>query len=62
MSDKIIESLKNLEMHTDALMRIPANEQHIGNIQAVMSIALLDVKRCLEEIVFPNVSVPTGGS
>lgn len=50
MSDKIVECLKNIETHADVLMTIPASEQHIGNIQAVVSIALLDIKRCLEEI------------
>lgn len=54
MNDKIIETLKNIETHADVLMKIPANEQHIGNIQAVVSIALLDVKRCLEAIASQN--------
>lgn len=50
MNDKIIESLKNIETHADVLMKIPASEQHIGHIQSVISIALLEIKRCLEEI------------
>ncbi len=50
MNDKIIESLKNIEIHADVLMKIPASEQHIGNIQSVVSIALLEIKRCLEAI------------
>lgn len=48
MKDKIVESLKNIEIHADVLMEIPANEQNIGAIQSVVSIALLEVKRCLE--------------
>jgi hypothetical protein len=31
-------------------MRIPASEQHIGNIQSVVSIALLDVVRAIEQL------------
>lgn len=50
MNDKVVELLKNIEVHADVLMKIPANEQHIGNIQSVVSIALLDIKRCLEEL------------
>lgn len=50
MNDKIVESLKNIETHADALMKIPASEQHIGSIQAVVSVALLEIKRCLEQI------------
>lgn len=50
MNDKIVECLKNIETHADVLMKIPASEQFIGNIQAVVSIALLDIKRCLEEL------------
>ena len=50
MRDKIVECLKNIETHAEALMKIPASEQHIGNIQAVVSIALLEIKRCLEAI------------
>lgn len=51
MNDKIVECLKNIETHADVLMKIPASEQFLGNMQAVISIALLDVKRCLEAIV-----------
>lgn len=50
MSDKIVESLKNIEIHADVLMKIPASEQHISHIQSVVSIALLEIKRCLEAI------------
>ena len=50
MNDKIVELLKNIETHADVLMKIPSGEQFIRNIQAVTSIALLDIKRCLEEI------------
>ncbi len=50
MNDKIVEHLKNIEIHADVLMEIPSNEQHISNIQAVTSIALLEIKKCLEEI------------
>lgn len=50
MNDKIVEHLKNIETHADVLMTIPANEQFIGSIQSVVSVALLDIKRCLEEI------------
>lgn len=54
MNDKIVEHLKNIETHADALMTIPAKEQNIGNIQAVVSIALLEIKRCLEAIAIAN--------
>ena len=50
MNDKIVEHLKNIETHADVLMEIPSSEQYIGNIQAVVSIALLEIKRCLEAI------------
>jgi len=50
MTDKIVECLKNIEIHADVLMKIPSNEQHIGNIQAVTSVALLEIKRCMEAI------------
>lgn len=50
MNDKIVECLKNIETHSDVLMQIPSNEQNLANIQAVISIALLDIKRCLEAI------------
>mgnify|MGYP001591640883 CR=1 len=50
MTDETVECLKNIETHADVLMRIPSNEQHIGNIQAVVSVALLEIKRCLESI------------
>lgn len=54
MNDKIVECLKNIETHADVLMTIPASEQHIGNIQAVVSVALLEIKRCLEAIANAN--------
>ena len=54
MNDKIVESLKNIETHADVLMKIPASEQHIVNIQSVVSIALLEIKRCLEAIATAN--------
>ncbi len=57
MNDKIVECLKNIEIHADVLMKIPANEQHIGNIQAVVSIALLEIKRCLEAVAKETASV-----
>lgn len=50
MNDKIVKSLKNIETHANALMSIPASEQHIGHIQTVVSDALLEIKRCLEQI------------
>jgi hypothetical protein len=50
MTDKLVENLKRLEQHADALMRVPANEQGIAGIQAVVSIAILDIKRALEEV------------
>lgn len=51
MNDKLVEGLKNLETHADTLMKIPASEQFLKNMQAVISIAILEVKRCLEEII-----------
>ena len=51
LNPKILEALKNIEIHADVLMKIPANEQHIGNIQAVVSIALLEIKRGLEALM-----------
>ena len=50
MTDKLVESLKNLEIHADVLMKIPAGEQFIGNIQAVVSIGLLECKRAIEAL------------
>jgi hypothetical protein len=49
-SDKILAHLKNIETHADALMEIPANEQHLGHFQSVVSTALLEIKKCLEAI------------
>lgn len=54
MNTQIEELLKNIETHADVLMTIPASEQHIGNIQSVISVALMDIKRCLEAIVNPD--------
>lgn len=48
MNHKITDHLNNIETHADVLMRIPSSEQFIGNIQSVVSVALLDIKRCLE--------------
>jgi len=50
MSDALIEGLKNLETHAEVLMTVPANEQYLANMQAIISIALLEIKRCLEEL------------
>lgn len=50
MTDKLIEGLKNLETHAEVIMKIPASEQYLANMQAVISIALLEIKRCLEEL------------
>lgn len=50
MNDKLAQALENLEAHADALMNIPASKQHIRNIQAVVSIALLEVKRAFEAL------------
>lgn len=50
LRDKLIESLKNLETHADALMKIPAGEQFIAPIQAVTSIGLLETKRAIEAL------------
>ena len=50
MNDIIKVHLKNIEMHADILMQIPSGEQYIGNIQAVVSVALLEIKLCLEAI------------
>lgn len=50
MTDKLVEALKNLEVHADVLMKIPSGEQYIGNIQAVVSIAILEAKRAIEAL------------
>lgn len=50
MTDKLVECLKNLEIHADVLMKIPADAQHLVNLQAVVSIALLEAKRAIEEV------------
>lgn len=50
MTDEIATLLKNIETHADALMDIPSGEQYLSNMQAVISVALLDVKRCLEAL------------
>lgn len=48
--------LKNIAVHADVLMEIPSGEQYLRNIQAVTSIALLEIKACLEAIASrPNV-------
>ena len=47
MNEKIVECLKNIETHVEVLMKIPPSEQHLGNIQAVVSVALLEIKKCL---------------
>jgi len=49
MTDELAETLKRLEIHADVLMTIPANEQNIGNIQSVVSVALLEIKRAIEQ-------------
>lgn len=54
MTDEITECLKNIEANADALMRMPPSEQFIGNIQAVVYGALIDIKRCLEAIAKRN--------
>lgn len=48
--DELKKTLDRLRVHADVLMRIPASEQHIGNIQSVVSIALLDVVRAIEQL------------
>lgn len=50
MNDKLVEALKNLESHADALMRVPASEQFIGNIQSIVSVAILETKRAIEAL------------
>lgn len=50
MTDEIATMLKNIETHADVLMTIPSGEQYLSNMQAVISIALMDVKRCLEAL------------
>jgi hypothetical protein len=44
----IDQQIANIRTHADVLMKIPAGEQFIGNIQAVISIALTDIARILE--------------
>lgn len=46
----IKEQIENIRTHADVLMKIPAGAQWIGNIQAVISIAITDIARCLENI------------
>lgn len=50
MNDNIVECLRKIELHAVDLSSIPASEQNIGNIQSVVSVALLEIKRCLEVI------------
>ena len=50
MNGKLVEALKNLETHADALMKVPASEQFIGNIQSIVSIAILEAKRAIEAL------------
>ena len=50
MKDKLVQALKNIEIHADILMRVPANEQNIGNIQSVVSVAILEIKRAIEAL------------
>ena len=50
MTDKLVEALKNIEIHADVLTKIPSGEQFISAIQSVVSIAILDIKRALEEL------------
>jgi hypothetical protein len=47
-AQSIQQQIRNIEAHAQALMRIPSGEQFIGNIQAVVSIALSDIARILE--------------
>lgn len=44
------EQIANIRTHADVLMRIPAGEQFIGHIQSVVSTALTDVARILEQM------------
>lgn len=50
MNDKIEICLENISDYSNALINIPSNEQHIANIQSVISAALLEIKQCLKEI------------
>jgi len=50
MSDQLVEALKRLEQHADAWMRFPPDVEHIKNIQAITSIAILECKRTIEAL------------
>jgi hypothetical protein len=50
VTDKLIEGLKRLEQHADALMKIPNDEQFMYATHAVTSVAILDIKRCIEAL------------
>ena len=50
MNAKITDHLKNIEIHADYMLKIPASEQHIGHIQVALHTALIEIKSCLEEI------------
>lgn len=55
LSDPVPQLLKNLEAHADAIMRVPSSEQYLGNMQAITSVFMLDVKRLLEVLfTHPN--------
>ena len=41
---------KRLRAHAEALMRVPAGEQWLGAMQSIISIAIEDMARAVEEL------------
>lgn len=50
MTEKISVLLKHIQRHADGLLDIPASEQHLAQMQIIISVALLDVRQCLEAL------------
>jgi hypothetical protein len=42
------KTVRDLRKHADVIMKIPSGEQHLGHLQAVLSVAILDVARWIE--------------
>ncbi len=42
------KTVRDLRKHADVIMKIPSGEQHLGSLQAVLSVVVLDVARWIE--------------
>lgn len=49
--EKVMEGLKRIGEHAETLMKVPSCEQHIASIQSVISVALLEIKGCMDGMV-----------